>query len=101
MKKEANALFPELHPHRYGGSPRGRTLFLPRKLDEESKDERLRGAAQERAYQIILKWADLEAGGKLREQKETAIEGEFLKEVFGEALGYRMFSDNEERIEVK
>jgi hypothetical protein len=27
---------------------------------------------------------------------ETAIEGEFCKEIFGEALGYTLFADNKE-----
>jgi len=95
-------LFPEeIHPSRYGESHRRRNLFLPRKLKEHSNDQRLRGESRERAYKIILKWAEMESSGKLAEQNETAIEGEFLKEVFGEGLGYKLFSDNEDTWNLK
>ena len=43
----------------------------------------------------MVKWADLESSGKLLKKKETALEGEFLAEVFGQALGYTLFSQNE------
>ena len=94
-------LFPEIHPSRYGESHRRRNLFLPRDLKAKSTDQRLRGKSQEEAHKIIIKWAEMESSGKLEEQKETAIEGEFLKEVFGEALGYKLFSDNEETWNLK
>jgi hypothetical protein len=51
----------------------------------------------DRAHEIVCKWADIESGGKLDKMKETAIEGEFCKEVFGDALGYVFFADNKER----
>jgi hypothetical protein len=38
----------------------------------------------------------MESSGKLEKRKETELEGEFLTQVFGEALGYKLFSDNEE-----
>jgi hypothetical protein len=95
-------LFPEeIHPSRYGESHRRRNLFLPRKLKQGSTNHQLLGEAQERAHKIIVKWAEMESSGKLEEQKETAIEGEFLKEVFGEGLGYKLFSDNEETWNLK
>jgi len=43
----------------------------------------------------------MESSDKLAEQNETAIEGEFLKEVFGDGLGYKLFSDNEETWNLK
>jgi len=65
-------------------------LFLPRLLAEEAEKPMLRGADQERAHQKLLDWADfLERGA--HDQKETAIDAEFLERVFGEALGYRSF----------
>jgi hypothetical protein len=94
-------LFQEIHPSRYGESHRRRNLFLPGKLKAGSTDQRLQGEEQERAHKIILKWAEMESSGKLEEQKETAIEGEFLKDVFGEGLGYKMFSDDEETWNLK
>jgi hypothetical protein len=90
-------LFPEeIHPSQYGESHRRRNLFLPRNLKACSTDQRLRGEAQEQAHKIILKWAEMESSGKLEKRKETELEGEFLTQVFGEALGYKLFSDNEE-----
>ena len=101
MTPKGKYLFPEeIHPSRYGESHRRRNLFLPRKLKQVSTNQQLL-KAQERAHKIILKWAEMESSGKLEEQKETAIEGEFLKEVFGEGLGYKLFSDNEETWNLK
>ncbi len=51
----------------------------------------------DRAHEIVCKWAELESGGKLAKMKESTIEGEFCKEVFGDALGYDFFADNKER----
>ena len=102
MTPKGKCLFPEeIHPTRYGESHRRRNLFLPRKLKQGSTNHQLLGEAQERAHKIILKWAEMESSGKLEEQKETAIEGEFLKEVFGEGLGYKLFSANEETWNLK
>jgi len=89
-------LFPELNKARYGENRRSRPLFIPNLLIEESHRKTLEGKEQDRAYEIICKWADLEASGKLSEMNETALEGEFLTEVFGEALGYTLFSEDKE-----
>ena len=89
-------LFPELNKARYGESRRSRPLFIPNLLIEESHRKTLEGKEQDHAYEIICKWADLEASGKLSEMNETALEGEFLTEVFGEALGYALFSEDKE-----
>lgn len=86
---------------RYGDSRRKRPLFLPNPLRAESSDKRLQNAAQEKAYQILLKWAELESSGKLQKQKETEVEGEFLNQVFGEALGYTLFSEGQEQWNLK
>ncbi|UCE62065.1 MAG: N-6 DNA methylase [Phycisphaerales bacterium] len=76
-----------------GTSRRKRPLFLPRLLDEEGKKETYHGADQNRAHGIIQHWADLESEGHL-ERKETALDAEFLNEVFGEALGYKTSTAN-------
>jgi hypothetical protein len=65
-----------------------RLLFLPRFLAEETDAAFLRGKEQDRAHEILRKWADMEAKGHL-DVKETAIDANFLQEVFGEALGYK------------
>jgi hypothetical protein len=84
-----------MHPSRYGESYRWRNLFLPGKLKEHSTDQRLRGESREQAHKIILKWADLDSSGKLERRKETELEAEFITQIFGEALGYKLFSANE------
>jgi hypothetical protein len=95
-ESSVNSLFPDSNKARYGESRRARPLFLPNILKKESIDNRINGESQNRAYQIILKWADIESSGKLNEMNETAIEGEFCKEIFGESLGYTLFADNKE-----
>ncbi len=87
-------LFPELNVARYGDAPaRRRGLFLARYLRQAGDDYRLRDKQQEDAHKIIVKWADMESEGKLRLRKESNLEGEFLTEVFGQALGYTLFSE--------
>ena len=90
-KKE---LFPAPNKARYGEARRSRPLFLPRFLHAPQKF--LEGPELDRAHEIICKWADIETSGKLEKMKETAIEGEFCKEVFGDALGYVFLADNKE-----
>jgi len=96
LASKGEPLFPVSNKARYGEKRRLRPLFLPILLQDMSRDKRLRDSDQERAYEIICKWADIESSGKLDEQKETGIEGEFCKEVFGEALGYTFFADNKD-----
>ncbi|HLB73406.1 MAG TPA: DNA methyltransferase [Sedimentisphaerales bacterium] len=45
----------------------------------------------------MCKWADIESSGKLDKMKETAIEGEFCKDIFGDALGYTLFSGGKDQ----
>ncbi|MBN2136484.1 MAG: N-6 DNA methylase [Sedimentisphaerales bacterium] len=86
-------LFPQINTARYGAARRKRPLFLPNLLKDRSTDRRLEGPARDKAHEIICKWADLESSGKLRKEKETSLEAEFLTQVFGEALDYTLFSD--------
>ena len=67
---------------------RRRALVIPRLLTEEAEKVIYRGPAQERAFEILTHWADLETQGHLK-KKETSLDAEFLTQVFGEALGYR------------
>ena len=90
MTPKGKYLFPEIHPSQYGESHRRRNLFLPRNLKAKSTDERLKGESQDHAHKIILKWAEMESSGKLEKRKETELEGEFITEIFGEALGTRV-----------
>jgi hypothetical protein len=69
---------------------RQRALFIPRFLREAAADAKLRGDAQDRAQQIAIQWADLETKGHLPTYKETSIDTQFLDQLFGEGLGYRV-----------
>ncbi|HEX42723.1 MAG TPA: hypothetical protein ENN81_11795, partial [Phycisphaerales bacterium] len=101
MTPKQEHLFGELNTARYGDDRRKRPLFLPGKLREQSRSKLLAGPARDRAYEIMVRWADLESSGKLETQNETALEGEFLTQVFGEALGYALFSEGQERWNLK
>jgi hypothetical protein len=70
---------------------RQRALFIPRFLAKATVDVRLTTtAAQDRAYEIALHWADLESSGELMQFKEKSIAPQFLGEFFGEGLGYQV-----------
>ena len=86
MAGKEDYLFPKINTARYGENRRARPLFLPNYLKEDSLDNRLKSKAQDNAYEIIYKWANLESSGKLEKEKETSLEGEFITQVFGEAL---------------
>ena len=69
---------------------RQRALFIPRFLTEAASHNQLRGAAQDKAYEIALRWAELETNGHLPKYKETSIDTQFLDQLFGEGLGYQV-----------
>ncbi|MCX7425217.1 MAG: N-6 DNA methylase [Planctomycetia bacterium] len=48
------------------------------------------------AHAVLVKWADLETSGRLAKYNETQMQGDFLAEVFGDALGYAGFAEGEE-----
>jgi hypothetical protein len=79
---------------------RRRALFLARFLAEEALSNLLRGTKQNRAQEILCKWADLEAKGHLV-KKETTLDANFLHEVFGEALGYQSVTQNPESYQLE
>jgi type I restriction-modification system DNA methylase subunit len=92
MAAKQEGLFPEDNKARYGENRRARPLFLPNLL----RDQHYKDTNQDHAYEIICKWADIESSGKLDPMKETSIEGEFCKEILGEALGYTLFAENKD-----
>jgi hypothetical protein len=69
---------------------RQRALFIPRFLYAAGKDVRFAGPAQDRAYEIVVRWADRESKGVLATDKETTIDTQFLDQLFGEGLGYQV-----------
>jgi hypothetical protein len=93
MSAKPEYLFRKMDPARYGDNRQKRPLFVQGYLKEKSQDHRLQDDRCERAHEIIVKWADLESSGALQTQTESNLEGEFLTQVFGEALGYTLFSE--------
>ena len=76
-------------PELFGSSRKRlrRSLILPSALEAEAEKAIYRGPDQDRAHEILVRWADMERDGHLN-KKETALDASFLHEVFGEALGY-------------
>ncbi|MEN6576804.1 MAG: DNA methyltransferase [Phycisphaerales bacterium] len=93
MSAKQEYLFRKMDPARYGEHRQKRPLFVQAYLRKESSDNRLQDDRCGRAYEIIGKWAELESSGKLQTQTESNLEAEFLTQVFGEALGYTLFSE--------
>lgn len=69
---------------------RQRALFIPRFLREAASSLQLKDEAQEKAYAIALRWADLGSNGHLPKYNETSIDTQFLDQLFGEGLGYQV-----------
>src|SRR5690242_3371275 len=67
---------------------RQRALFIPHYLTQAATNQQLVGDAQQKAYDIVCHWANLESSGKLAQHKETSIDTQFLDQIFGEGLGY-------------
>jgi len=68
-------------------------LFIRRFLLEEAERVFLRDRQQSRAHEILQRWADLELQGHLA-KKETSLDADFLRDVFGEALGYQSATES-------
>ena len=97
MNPAQEQLFKEDDPIRYGEKRYRSNLILPRYMQQKTIDYRLEDDQYKKAYEIILKWIDLEESGKLEKMKETALQGDFFNDIFGHALGYSVFSDNKDR----
>ena len=69
---------------------RQRALFIPRFVTLAAEKQQLKGDAQDNAYAIALRWADRESDGTLFTDNETTIDTQFLDQLFGEGLGYRV-----------
>jgi hypothetical protein len=76
--------------------PKTDRLVLLRFLKEAAGDMRLDENELRAAHAVLVKWADLETSGRLAKLKETQIQGDFLAEVFGDALGYAGPTDGAE-----
>ena len=87
-------------PIRHGCGRRRHGLVLPRHLDAWAlQAPELQGDTWRPAHQIIKKWIDLDEGRRLERLNETTLRGDFLAEVFGEALGFTRPSSGRSDVE--
>ena len=68
--------------------PKTDRLVLARFLKDAAEDKRLDEDPLRAAHAVLVKWAELETSGRLAKLKESQMQGEFLAQVFGDALGY-------------
>lgn len=76
--------------------PKTDRLILKGLLENAAADKRLEEPVLRAAHQVLVKWADLDSSKKLATLNETQMQGDFLAEVFGEALGYAGATDGTE-----
>jgi hypothetical protein len=80
-------LFEDLSPVA-ARQPKTDPLILARFLKEAGESQLLDAAAIEEAHKILVRWADQETSGRLRQLSEIQLQGDFLNDVFCRALGY-------------
>ncbi len=68
--------------------PKTDRLILARFLKDAAEDKRLDENGLRATHAVLLKWANLETSGRLAKLNETQMQGDFLAQVFGDALGY-------------
>jgi len=68
--------------------PKTDRLILARFLEDAARDMRLDANGLKAAHAVLVKWAELETSGRLAKLNETQMQGDFLAQVFGDALGY-------------
>ena len=76
--------------------PKTDRLILPGYLKDAAADKRFDEATLRAAHAVLVKWANLESSGRLAKLSETQMQGDFLAQVFGDALGYVGFSEGKE-----
>jgi len=74
--------------------PKTDRLILARLLKSAGDDKRFDDAEIARAHAILVRWADFEKTGRLAGMTETQLQGDFLRDIFGDALGYTRAAEN-------
>ncbi len=77
-----------------GRQPKTDRLILDRLLRDAGNDKRIDEEVR-KCHEILIRWADVEHSGRLTQLSETQLQGDFLTEVFGDALRYRRAVENE------
>ena len=76
--------------------PKTDRLIIARLLRDAARSNSLEEDDVAAAHIILIRWADLETDGRLAKFTETQLQGQFLSQVFGEALGYTEPTENAE-----
>jgi len=76
--------------------PKTDRLILARFLKDATVDRWLDENVLRAAHAVLVKWADLETSGRLAKLNETQMQGDFLAQVFGDALEYTGALDGKE-----
>ncbi|TVQ32983.1 MAG: hypothetical protein EA376_03985 [Phycisphaeraceae bacterium] len=76
-------------------------LVLRRLLGDLVRRSPIVDADLTNAMRIVNHWADMERSGRLRKIQETQLQGDFLRDIFGEVLGYKRLTEGEERWELE
>lgn len=71
-----------------------RRLFLPNQLKPKAAGGGWTFSDLSKEHAIFKRWADLYAKGKLT-QNETSLDGDFLQQIFGDALNYKAESETQ------
>jgi hypothetical protein len=76
--------------------PKTDRLFLARFVKEQADRPDLEYEdTLAKAHAVLIRWADFEQTGRLAEFTEAQLQGQFLGEVFGNALGYTLPAENQ------
>ncbi|MBA3485118.1 MAG: hypothetical protein H0T51_25255 [Pirellulales bacterium] len=73
---------------RAGRQPKTDRLVLEAFLEDEATKPAYRESEVSDAHALLVHWAELESSGRLAKLNETQLQGDFLRDVFGTALGY-------------
>ncbi len=74
-------------------APKHRTLFLSRYLASLANAPRWSASTRDKAHAVVIEWAKLADTNALN-HKETALDGDFLERIFGQALSYKSVSES-------
>ena len=88
MKKKVESTFLPFDSAVALRQPKTDRLILPSFLRDAAADKRFDDDVLRAAHAVLVRWADLESSGRLATLNESQMQGDFLAQVFGEALGY-------------
>lgn len=80
---------------------RQRALLIRKRLADATARHIRDESAFKEAHKIAIRWAELESAGHLPQYRETTVDTQFLDQVFGQGLGYRVKTASPDRWELE